>query len=143
MVKVTVVSLAAAAVAAGSISELPADMLKVMDETVDPCTDFFKYSCGTWFKNAVIPPTKSGAIYMDDIVIAEAERIVNELITSNKPKIGEFYQSCMDTATINQLGLTPLDKELTMIRTANSSEAILQAAAKLSRFRETDPIDLM
>ncbi|KAG9402769.1 hypothetical protein AC1031_006319 [Aphanomyces cochlioides] len=134
MVKVTVVSLAgaAAAVAAGSISELPADMLKVMDETVDPCTDFFKYSCGTWFKNAVIPPTKSRAVYMDDIVIAEAERIVNELITSNKPKIGEFYQSCMDTATINKLGLTPLDKELTMIRTANSSDAILQAAAKLS-----------
>ncbi|CAK4635779.1 unnamed protein product [Aphanomyces euteiches] len=95
MVKVTVVSLAGAtaAVADGSISELPADMLKVMDETVDPCTDFFKYSCGTWFKNAVIPPTKSGAIYMDDIVIAEAERIVNELITSNKPKIGEFYHS--------------------------------------------------
>ncbi|KAG9402768.1 hypothetical protein AC1031_006318 [Aphanomyces cochlioides] len=69
---------------------------------------------------------------MDDIVIAESERIVNELIASKKPKIGEFYHSCMDTATINQLGLTPLDKELTMIRTANTSEEISTAIATLS-----------
>ncbi|KAG9398103.1 hypothetical protein AC1031_015024 [Aphanomyces cochlioides] len=123
MNKTTLASFAGAVsiLAGGFISELPADMVKLMDGTVDLCSDFVNDS-----------PTKSQVLYMSGIVTAEAERIVNELIAAKKPKIGEFYHSCMDTTTINQLGLTPLDKELTMIRTANSSKEILTAIAKLS-----------
>ena len=30
-----------------------------MDTSVDPCTDFFTYSCGGWLKKNPIPPDKT------------------------------------------------------------------------------------
>ena len=34
-------------------------MLRGMDETVDPCVDFYKYSCGGWVAANPIPDGKS------------------------------------------------------------------------------------
>ena len=31
-----------------------------LDKTVDPCTDFYKYSCGGWMKNNPIPADQAG-----------------------------------------------------------------------------------
>ena len=33
--------------------------VKSMDQSVDPCTDFFTYSCGTWLNKNPIPPDKT------------------------------------------------------------------------------------
>ncbi|CAF4447755.1 unnamed protein product, partial [Adineta steineri] len=30
-------------------------LLESIDETVDPCEDFFEFTCGTWLKNHKIP----------------------------------------------------------------------------------------
>src|ERR1700693_4886079 len=37
----------------------PALDVTSMDRTVDPCADFFQYSCGGWIKNNPIPPDQS------------------------------------------------------------------------------------
>src|SRR6202142_3508446 len=37
----------------------PALDVTSMDRSVDPCVDFFKYSCGGWIKSNPIPPDQS------------------------------------------------------------------------------------
>ena len=33
--------------------------LNAIDKSSDPCTDFYQYACGTWFKNNPIPKEES------------------------------------------------------------------------------------
>ena len=35
--------------------KLAASVLSAIDQTVDPCTDFYKFSCGNWIQNTIIP----------------------------------------------------------------------------------------
>src|SRR5882724_12893622 len=37
----------------------PALDVTSMDRSIDPCVDFFKYSCGGWMKTNPIPPDQS------------------------------------------------------------------------------------
>ena len=36
-----------------------ASILSWMDKSVDPCEDFYRYSCGSWIKKSFIPEDKS------------------------------------------------------------------------------------
>ncbi|KAF6035569.1 MME [Bugula neritina] len=35
------------------------NLLEAMDDTVDPCEDFYMFSCGNWLKKNIIPEDKS------------------------------------------------------------------------------------
>ena len=39
--------------------EIPSFDLTAIDKTIDPCVDFYQYSCGIWMKNNPIPADKS------------------------------------------------------------------------------------
>jgi predicted metalloendopeptidase len=36
-----------------------ARLLEAMNQTVDPCDDFFEFACGTWNRHNVIPSDRS------------------------------------------------------------------------------------
>ncbi len=43
----------------GTAKTEPALDVNSMDRSVDPCVDFFAYSCGGWIKKNPIPPDQS------------------------------------------------------------------------------------
>lgn len=95
------------------------------DNSIRPQDDFYQYVNGTWLKNTEIPSdrTSIGAFYdlreksRDDVkaIIEQVAATPNLIIGSDEQKVADLYRSFMDTATLNKLGISPIQGELDAI----------------------------
>src|ERR1035438_6063953 len=102
---------------------------KSMDRTVDPCVDFYRYSCSAWFKANPIPADQSRwDVYAK--LEADNERFLWGILQeAAKPsatrsvvetEIGDFFNACMDEVGIEKTGATPLKSALDQIAALKS-----------------------
>jgi putative endopeptidase len=112
-------------------SSVPVLDVSAMDKTIDPCVDFYTYSCGGWIKNNPIPPDQSSwGTYskLGDDNRAQLRAILEEAAKTDgardaaTQKIGDYYASCMDEPAIETLGLKPLLPELDRIAALKSKQ---------------------
>jgi endothelin-converting enzyme/putative endopeptidase len=112
----------------------------LIDKTIDPCENFYRFSCNGWFKRNPLPPDQTS--YGRFTELAELNRIrLKQILEStsapvatrsaNEQKIGDEYSSCMDTATVNKLGLAPLQPELDRIAALKTSVGLPALLAHL------------
>jgi putative endopeptidase len=100
----------------------------LIDKSVDPCDNFYRYSCNGWFKRNPLPPDQTSygrftelyelnRLHLKQILeqAAAASAPTVHPRSANEQKIGDEYSSCMDTATVNKLGIDPLQPELDRI----------------------------
>jgi endothelin-converting enzyme/putative endopeptidase len=96
----------------------------LIDKTVDPCENFYRFSCNGWFKRNPLPADQTGYGRFTELIelnrthlrqILEETAAPEATRSANEQKIGDEYASCMDTATVNKLGLKPLQPELDRI----------------------------
>ncbi len=115
-----------------------------MDKSVDPCVDFYAYSCGGWMKNNPIPPDQAAwSVYskLQEQNRAQVRQILEAAAvpTANRnvidQKIGDYYASCMDEKAINAAGLEPLRADLKRIDEIASMDDM---ANYLARFHPQD-----
>ena len=124
----------------GAADYTPALDVTSMDRTVDPCVDFFAYSCGGWIKRNPIPPDQSSwdtYSKMQDENLGRLRGILEAAATpgSNRTaidqKIGDYYASCTNEKAIDDRGADPLKPSLDRIAQINSKADLAAAAAAM------------
>lgn len=95
-------------------------ILSKMDRTVDPCQDFYRYTCGNWMKSTKIPSSRSHYNIFSEIDDQNKQKIKaileksNAMIKKNQSSAVEkaitYYHTCMDEDTVEKQGVDPIIK---------------------------------
>lgn len=108
------------------------------DSTVKPGDNFYMYVNGGWLKTAEIPSTESGVGAFLDLRNKTREALkglLEEAAKSNaakgsiEQKVGDFYTSGMDSASIEARGYDPVKPELQQISNIKNATEIMKYVA--------------
>ena len=115
--------------------------VSAMDRSIDPCVDFFKYSCGGWIKNNPIPPDQSSWDLYSKMEDENKDKLRGILEAASAPdpgrsavnqKIGDYYASCMDEKAIEDKGIKPIQPELDRIAKISSKAELADVASAMA-----------
>jgi predicted metalloendopeptidase len=97
-----------------------------MDTTCAPCKDFNQFANGGWMAKNPIPPAYPSWGVANEVnernrnilhqILEDAAKNTKAVRGSNEQKVGDYYESCMDTTRIDSEGLKPLQPELGRIQ---------------------------
>jgi len=109
----------------GNAQQKPGLNLDLMDKSVRPNDDFFKFVNGTWLKNTPIPADKTRWGSFDELrqntdkdalaILKEAAKNPKYKSTTDQGKAINMYKAAMDTVARNKQGIAPLKPYLAKI----------------------------
>ena len=109
-----------------------------IDSTLRPGDNFFRYANGKWYDSALIPSSQAGVgayMFMNYPQRMRLQGILDSISQSKNPegsiaqKVGDFYVSGMDTATIDKRGYAPIKPLLSKIETISDIPSLLYFVA--------------
>ncbi|MGH9597114.1 MAG: M13 family peptidase, partial [Edaphobacter sp.] len=110
-----------------------------LDRSVDPCVDFYKFSCGGWQKHNPIPADQSAwSVYAK--LGNENEQFLWGILEADakagsrtpvQQKVGDYFAACMNTAAIDALGARPIQPELARIDALKTLPELISAITEM------------
>jgi len=123
----------------------PSLNLNSLDTNVDPCVDFYQFSCGGWERDNPVPADQASWSVYAKLADENQQFLWGILQEDAKPgprrtavqqKIGDYFAACMNTAAIDKAGIAPLKPVLARIAALSTPEA---AAAALLTLQHEGP----
>jgi putative endopeptidase len=110
--------------------------LAAMDKGVKPGDDFYGYANGTWMKTTEIPADRS-SVGSHTIADQQTEKNLEALIAdlqksepaagSDTARVKAYYNAFLDTATIDRLGMAPIQGDLVRIAAIKDKTELARA----------------
>ncbi|HVP45579.1 MAG TPA: M13 family metallopeptidase [Bryobacteraceae bacterium] len=109
-----------------------------MDRSVDPCTNFYQYACGGWIKKNPIPADQArwevygkmqheNELFLWGILADSAKPVAGR--SAEQQKIGDYFHSCMDEASVEKEDVEPLRPGLEAIAQVKSIRELADLVA--------------
>jgi endothelin-converting enzyme/putative endopeptidase len=114
---------------------------KMVDPSVDPCTDFYQYSCNRWIADNPVPPDEIfwdsfgklqlwNESFLHQTVLEVAAKPASER-TPVEQKVGDYWSACTDQKQRNATALSTLRPQLQRIEAMSSKTQIVDVVAEL------------
>ena len=117
-----------------------------LDSAVKPGDNFFRYVNGIWYDSAQIPSTQAGVgayMFMNYPQRMRLQMILDSVSKASNPagsieqKIGDFFASGMDTATINKRGYEPIKPLLAKIDAISDIPSLMKFVTEEEKVANT------
>ncbi|MGA7306101.1 MAG: M13-type metalloendopeptidase, partial [Rhodothermales bacterium] len=122
----------------------------LMDTSVRPQDDFFRYANGAWLKSAKIPEDRAYTASFVELrdsaqaqlrdVIESAAAVEDRPIGSDAQKVGDLYASYLDSTRVEELGLAPVEPELKQIESIATTDDLVRFFGEAEIVSILDPI---
>jgi endothelin-converting enzyme/putative endopeptidase len=113
-----------------------------MDRSVDPCTDFYAYSCKGWMARNPIPPDQSTWHVYSKMEVENRQLLWGILQRAadfsgprspSERRAGDYFAACMDEQAVEAAGAGPLRRELAGIDALRSKWGIAALLGRVHR----------
>jgi putative endopeptidase len=120
-----------------------------IDSTLRPGDNFFRYVNGIWYDSAKIPPTQAGVgayMFLNYPQRMRLQGLLDSISQTHHPagsieqKVGDFYASGMDTATINRKGYDPVQPIISRIESIDDIPSLMKFVAAESKVFNTSVV---
>ena len=122
------------------------------DRGVRAQDDLYRFANGTWLNKTTIPPDRAefGAFTQlamksqadQRTIIDQARGDKSAPPNSDQRKIGDLYNSFMDTAKLDQLGAAPLQPDFAAVDAVTNPAQLVQHLGDLQRIGGSNPVGL-
>lgn len=120
----------------------PGIELSYMDTTADPSNDFYRFVNGGWLDQAEMPADRGRWGSFDELRKQTSSKVLSVLEGAmegdtysegtDQAKAALFYQTAMDTAYLDELGITPIQDDLAKIDNIKSTADLQQFLVEMA-----------
>jgi putative endopeptidase len=111
-----------------------------IDRSVNPCVDFYAYTCNKWMAANPIPSDEAAWSHWDKLQLWN-EQVLRQILedaskdnpqrSAVEQKIGDYYASCMDESAIGSKGVAAIQPELDRIAALNNKSQLANELAHI------------